>query len=103
MSEAAVTYNPDLNSHEESQLHYDESLRLLSINEARKMLGIRAETLKKLVTEGKIGVITLEGKVKIPFVSLKKYIQDSITFLNKQSNKKIEEDINEIIKNISRS
>jgi excisionase family DNA binding protein len=102
MSEAAVKNSHELQPQSESAFHCDD-LRLLTLNEARKLLGIRTETLKKLVSDGKIGVIMLEGKVKIPFLSLKKYIQDSITFLNKKSDKTIEEDINEIIKNLSRS
>lgn len=50
-------------------------LRLLSINEARKLMGIRYETLKKLVYDGKIEVIEIEGRIKIPHMNLIKFQQ----------------------------
>jgi len=64
MSEAAVTYNPDLNSHEENQLHCDE-LRLLSVNEARKILGISHITLKRLIEDGAIKAVKINTRYKI--------------------------------------
>lgn len=74
MSKAAVTYNPDLNSYEENQLHCDESLRLLSINQARKLLGIRYESVQKLINTGEIETIQINGKKKIPLIMLRKFV-----------------------------
>lgn len=73
MSEAAVTYNPDLSSHEETQLHCDE-LRLLSINEAKKRMGIRRENLLKLIEEDKIISKQIGGKTYVPYLSILKYL-----------------------------
>ena len=67
-------------------LTHDVSLRLLSINEARKLMGIRHETLKKLVYEGKIEVIEIEGKVKIPHINLIKFQQQQSKLLHVADN-----------------
>jgi len=74
MSEVAVTYNPDLNSHEKNQLHCDESLRLLSINDAKKRMGIRRENLLKLIEEDKIISKKIGGKTYVPYISIIKYL-----------------------------
>jgi len=87
MSEAAVKYNPDSNSAEKSTFHRDE-LRLLSINEVREFLKIRHETVKKLIEKGKIEVITIGKRIKIPMRSL--YI-----FIEENTHKISEEDQNE--------
>jgi len=76
MSEAVAAYNPDLNSHEENQLYRDE-LRLLSINEVRELLKIRHETVKKLIEKGKIEVITIGKRIKIPMRSLNIFIEEN--------------------------
>ena len=55
-----------MNNHNENTTENLNDLRLLSINEARKILGIRHETLTKLIDEKKIGHIVIEDKVKIP-------------------------------------
>lgn len=54
-----------------------ENLRLLSINEARIRLGIRYESLKKLIEQGRIDVINIEGKIKIPYRNLIKFLDDT--------------------------
>ena len=76
MSEAAAKYNPDSNPHAEIHPHGDE-LRLLSINEAREILKIRHETVKKLIEEGKIEVVMIGKRVKIPMSSLRKFIAEN--------------------------
>jgi len=73
MSEATVTYNPDLNSQTEDQLHCDE-LRLLSLNTARKILGIRYESVMKLINTGEIETIIINGKKRIPLIMLRKFV-----------------------------
>jgi excisionase family DNA binding protein len=54
-----------------------ESLKLLSVNEAREILKIRHETVKKLIEEGKIEVIIIGSRYKIPMSSLKKFIEEN--------------------------
>ncbi len=61
-------------------------LRLLSINEARKLMGIRHETLKKLIYEGKIEVILIEGRIKVPTISLIKFQQQFSKLINQREN-----------------
>lgn len=56
-----------------------DNLRLLSINEARIRLGIRYESLRKLIEQGRIDVINIEGKIKIPYRSLIKFLDDDST------------------------
>ena len=61
-------------------------LRLLSINETRKILGIRHETLTKLIDEKKIGHIVIEDKVKIPYWCLKEFQEEQIKLTANQNN-----------------
>ncbi len=96
MSEAAAKYNPDLNSHEESELHGDE-LRLLSINEARRILGIRHSTLKALVLNGDIQHLAIDGKVRIPYVALRKFIFEKSNYPEQMKSSYLEKDIDSII------
>lgn len=93
MSEAAVTYNPDLNSAEKSTFHRDElrllseydgkrintfnSLSLLSKREARRVLHIGNRNLNKLISDGKIKVVDVNGKIKIPYRNLEEYIYEA--------------------------
>lgn len=77
MSETAVTYNPNLNSHVENQFHCDE-LRLLSVNQARKILHIKHDDMRKLVTSGKVRYVSIEGKIKIPYFELKEFLQNNL-------------------------
>lgn len=50
-------------------------LRLLSINKASKILGIRYETVVKLVKTGRIkSVMTLNNKYKVPYSSLVEFV-----------------------------
>ena len=61
--------------HSTSQM---EGLRLLSINKASKILGIRYETVIKLVKAGRIRtVITINNKYKIPYLSLVEFVKGS--------------------------
>ena len=49
-------------------------LRLLSINKASKLLGIRYETVVKLVKTGIIRSVMINSKYKIPYLSLVEYV-----------------------------
>jgi len=74
-----------------------ERLRLLSINQARHCLGIRYDTLKRLINKGSIGYIEVEGKKKIPYLSIEGYIQQNTIQMPQQINPSVERDINSII------
>jgi excisionase family DNA binding protein len=73
MPEAISTYSPDLQPPTENVPHCDE-LRLLSVNETRKLLGIRYETVLKLINNGEIETIQINGKKRIPMVMLRKFV-----------------------------
>jgi len=97
--EAAVTYNPDLNPLQEDQPQCDE-LRLLTINQARKILHIKHDDMKKLIASGKVRYVSIEGKIKIPYFELKEFLQNNL--IRKTDSKEIdslntETEINNII------
>ncbi len=56
-----------------STKHYDE-LALLSKRKARAILRIGNVSLNRLINEGKIKIIIVNEKEKIPFVSLQEYV-----------------------------
>lgn len=72
MTEATATYNPDLNSQTENQLHCDE-LRLLSVDQARKILGVSHITLKRLIEEGAIKAVRINTRYKISLSAIKEF------------------------------
>ncbi len=49
------------------------NLRLLSINEARKVLGLRHETVKGLIEQGKLQALIIHNRIKIPIWSILEY------------------------------
>lgn len=57
------------------QLLQEDELKLLSIDKARSILGIRSCTFKKLIDEGKIAVIKINKNFKISRRSLIKFIE----------------------------
>lgn len=64
-----------------------EDLRLLSINKASKILGIRFETVKKLIRTGKIkAVMTANQKFKIPYKNLVEFTNGSNSVAANQNN-----------------
>lgn len=81
-------------------LNGQERLRLLSINQARHCLGIRYETLKRLISKGSIGYIEIEGKKKIPYLSIEEYIQQNTKQMPPQETFSVENDIATIISNL---
>ena len=72
MIEATAKYQPNLNSHEENQLHCDE-LRLLSVDQARKILGVSHITLKRLIQEGVIKAVKINTRYKISISALQEF------------------------------
>jgi hypothetical protein len=106
MSEATAKNNPGLNSHKENQFHCDETLRLLSINQARKILHIKHDDMKRLVTSGKIRYVIIEGKTKIPYFELKEFLQNNLirdTDIEEKNSRKAEVEINNIINKYKKS
>jgi excisionase family DNA binding protein len=77
LKDTTSKYNPYYLPPAES-LSSHENLKLLSINEARKILGIRYETMKNLIEDGLIRHLNLNGKIKIPFYELKNYIEANL-------------------------
>lgn len=87
---ANVTYNPGLNSYEKNQFQSNgwqlpfvnqnntseqyNQLALLSKRKAQEILKIGWLTLNKLIEEGEIKIIVINGKEKIPYVSLQDFI-----------------------------
>lgn len=51
--------------------------RLLSLNRASKMLGIRYSMVQKLVRTGRIKAITINNKYKIPYINLVQFVNGS--------------------------
>jgi predicted site-specific integrase-resolvase len=75
-----------------------EELRLLSINEARKILGIRHESLKDFIYKGMIGTINIGNKKRIPTESLKKFVMENTEKIELGDENRLERDIMEIIR-----
>lgn len=99
MSESSEKYKIDFNYIDENQFHYNE-LRLLSINQARKILHIKHDDMKKLVTSGKVRYVNIEGKIKIPYFELKEFLQNNLIRnipAKEKNSRDIEDEINDII------
>ena len=64
-------------------------LRLLSINEVRKILGIRYEKTKQLIDEGKIKSIIINGRKKTTIKFINEFLEsnsNTITNNNERRN-----------------
>lgn len=66
-------------------------LRLFSIYKASKILGIRYESVQKLVRTGRIKAITVNNKYKISYKSLLEFINGPVRANNVKSKLPIEE------------
>jgi len=92
-----ITGNYDSNYVDKGNENFIEcynGLKLLSINEARKIFSIRHETLTKLIEEKKIGYIVIEEKIKIPFWCLKEFQKEQIKISANQNNGKAKDHFN---------
>lgn len=98
MSESIEKYKIDFNSIDENQFHYNE-LRLLTINQVRKILHIKHDDMKRLVTSGNVRYVNIEGKIKIPYFELKEFLQNNL-IRNKVSEEKDSHDIKDEIKDM---
>lgn len=69
----------------------DNELELLSLNAARKEMHIRPETLKRLIVDGKIRAKVINGRYKIPRVSLREDLcRSAVDKLEKFESKNIQ-------------
>lgn len=81
-----------------------EDLRLLSVNEARKIIGIRPATLKRLIEQGRINAVEINGKYKLSLQSIKSFVnpnENEIKHKNNSHSKNNENEktiINDILK-----
>lgn len=98
MSEAAANNHPGLNSQEGRELRGDE-LRLLSINEARDILKIRHSTVKRLIEEGKIEIIPIGKRYKIPILSLYKFVEENTLRAEERMERDIQVDSRDYLNN----
>jgi hypothetical protein len=85
-----------------------EDLKLLSINQVRTVLGIRFETAKILVNDGKIKFIEINGRKKIPLKNLIEYLDRQNVIQNHSndgiiSSEETQNKIDLIIESIQRS
>ena len=81
----------------------ESNLKLLSINEARKTMGIRYETMKKLIEDGRIGYTEINGKKKISMLSLLRFIENNTIYKNQKLDSNIQNDIDNLFENLKRS
>lgn len=54
-----------------------EDMRLLSVNEARRLLGIRYQAVVELIERGEIEYIEMGNRKKIPMIKLRSFINRS--------------------------
>ena len=72
-----LDFNEAINTQKNETAPISE-IRLLSINKVSRMLGIRYETVRKLVRTGRIKAVTVENnKCKIPYKSLTEFVNES--------------------------
>lgn len=69
---ATSTYNPNEQPQTEEVTHMDE-LRLLSVNEARKILRVSHSTLKQLINSGIIKSVRVNTRYKISYGAIKEF------------------------------
>lgn len=62
-------------------------LRLLSVNDARRILGVRHKTVTRLIQENKIAATKINNRYKITLKSLKDYEQNISSRENTETRK----------------
>ena len=86
-----------MNHHNENIAESYIELKLLSINEARKILGIRYEITKQLIDEGKIKSINLNGRKKTTIKYINEFLELNTNTNNNErrsNNKKTTNNLN---------
>lgn len=81
--------------------------KLLSINKVSKLLGIRYDSVKRLIITGKIRHIKIDKRIKIPYMSLLEFINtqniaNSVSDNGIISSEETQNKINALIKEYSR-
>lgn len=51
-------------------------LRLISINKASQIMGIRHESVRRLIDEGRLNAIEIDGKFKVPMGSIEDFVMN---------------------------
>lgn len=72
----------------------ESNLKLLSLNEVRKILGIGYKSVTKLIIEGELHAIKINARYKIPKLSLDNYI-NFISSYKLNEHKKGDDNFNE--------
>ena len=83
-------------------------LRLISINKASKLLGIRYQSVRKLVMSGKIGFMKIGKSIKIPYMNLVEFVEEQSfkrnpSDMNFGSTEEISQRIDELIARYSKA
>ncbi len=60
-----------------SSVNTIEDMRLLSVNEARRLLGIRYQAVVELIERGELEFIEMNNRRKIPMIKLRSFINRS--------------------------
>jgi excisionase family DNA binding protein len=60
-----------------SSVNTIEDMRLLSVNEARRLLGIRYQSVVELIERGELEFIEMGNRKKIPMIKLRSFINRS--------------------------
>ena len=90
-----TTSNNALNSQPHVENTSREDLRLLSVNEARKIIGIRPATLKRLIEQGRINAVEINGKYKLSLQSIKSFVNPNENEIKHKSNSRSKNNENE--------
>ena len=97
-----TTSNNIINTQPPAENTSREDLRLLSVNEARKIIGIRPATLKRLIEQGRINAVEINGKYKLSLQSIEIFVNpNEIKHKNYSHSKNNENEktiINDILK-----
>ena len=77
-----------MNHQKENIIDNPTDLRLMSINEARQILGIRYEYTKKLIDEGKLKSVDIKGRKKTNLKFINEFLESNSNII---THNKIEE------------
>lgn len=66
--------------------YYENNIKLYSISAAAKELSIRKETLSNMISEGKIGIVKIGKRNKIPHLELVQFIKNSTIKIRRENN-----------------
>lgn len=64
-----------------------KELQLFSKSQAAQYMHIGKEKLSDLIETGKIGVIDLNGSIKIPYIEIERFLKDSLVYNEKNTSR----------------